>query len=242
MYKKCHFKPKGIGTDILFSKTLPVDKKMMLFSQFQTEKKRKKKNKFVSEQTTSRQFSKQFSGDHILQSIPKKDKPIVKAVLEIMREHPSEISWNNNNEVIIDGKVLENSNIVQMFLYMLKQLPVTRSRDSPVGISSFYGKLLSLNMPKEWIRQRLPRVSRRIIQQSEKQKEFEFGEGEKEKQVEFFEKPSEASSKTGARAKRKKHASQLDIEKEKEQSDISDVYFSDTGDDKTLVWETLGKQ
>ena len=35
---------------------------------------------------------------------------------------------------------------------------------------------------------------------------------------------------------------QLDIEKEKEQSDISDVYFSDTGDDKTLVWETLGKQ
>jgi hypothetical protein len=185
VYQRCHLQSKTKETDILFNKSLPLDEKMKLFGQAQIEKKRKKRkkiNSYISEMNKIIPL-----GDHILQAIPKQDKPIIKEILDIIVKHPSEISWNNNNEVIIDGRTLIKSNIIEMLLYMRKHLVVTKNGDIPEGIIPFYEKLLSLNIAPEWIKQKPPRTSRRIKkkkipyeEEKELEKDYEINNDNKE--------------------------------------------------------------
>ena len=171
IYQRCHLQTKTKDFNILLDKSLPTDEKMKLFSQAQLEKKRKKRKNLFSSKAEFAEIS--LLGNNILQLIPRQDKPIIKAILEIIKQNPSQISWNNNNEVILDGKTLINSNITEMFLYMRKHLTVTKNKDIPMGIVPFYRKLLSLNIAPEWIKQKPPRISLRVKSKSSSEKAYE---------------------------------------------------------------------
>jgi len=180
LYQRCQLQTKTKDLNILLDKSLPTDEKMKLFSQAQLEKKRKKRKNVFTSKAEFNEISP--VGSNILQLIPRADKPIIKAILDIIKQNPPQISWNTNNEVILDGKTLINSNIIDNFLYMRKHLTVTKDKDIPEGIVPFYRKLLSLNIAPEWIKQTPARKSTRRKTKSKKKEEEQEGEEEEEYQ------------------------------------------------------------
>ena len=186
LYQRCHLQTKTKDMNILLDKSLPTDEKMKLFSQAQLEKKRKKRKNVYTSKAEFNEISP--VGSNILQLIPKADKPIIKAVLDIIKQNPSQISWNTNNEVILDGKTLINSNIIDNFLYMRKHLTVTKDKDIPEGIVPFYRKLLLLKIAPEWIKQAPPRKSQRIQTKASSKKAYEKEQEEEEEEEEEYQK------------------------------------------------------
>ena len=176
-YKRCQFNPQNDVINILMDKTLPADKKMKLFHQQQT---RNKYNKKSSKQTVSgsdRLPTNLPFGEHILHNLPLKDKPHARALLEVFHDNPSELNWNDRQEVIVDQKVIHDSNIVNIFRYFTKNLVLTRSDDLPPGTRDVYSKLMDLDVPSSWIKQKPKKVQQVRAKRLPHRKQFDSDEG-----------------------------------------------------------------
>jgi hypothetical protein len=95
--------------------------------------------------------------DHILNNLAEKERPFAGSILAIIRKYPDQLTWNNNGEIIIDGKTMPGTDIVKLFQYITKTLVITRQIDVPFGSEAFYKKLLDIGVPESWIRIRLPK-------------------------------------------------------------------------------------
>lgn len=155
IYKRCRLENGNKLVDILMDKTATTDRKMKLYHQAQTrEKYNKLTAKFPPKQplpSTTVSF-----GDHIILQLPLEDRPNARAILGTFKENPSVLSWNVDQEVLVNGHVLPNSNIVDIFQYFTKNLPVTSGKDVPVGAREVFETLLALNVPGKWIKQKPP--------------------------------------------------------------------------------------
>ena len=94
----------------------------------------------------------------IIDSVKTVDKPTVKSILDKIQQFKNIVSWNKNLEIILNGNVIPDTNIVKIMQYLMKSRVVTSERDIPRGASQFYEALIEqLEIPKSWIKQK-PRL------------------------------------------------------------------------------------
>ena len=87
------------------------------------------------------------------------NKPFVQSILEVIKPRPNEISWNDKFEIILNGRLLPETNIIDLIQFFMKETVVTNdNRDVPLNAFEIYEKLLELGIPKTWIK-RKPRRS-----------------------------------------------------------------------------------
>ena len=155
LYQKCKLDKHDEMINLLTDDTIPTDSKMKLFHQAQTRKHhRGKVGKVSSLSPSNKNANSSDYGDHIIMSLPVADRPHIKAILDFFQNHPSALSWNDKNEVIVGGSVVHGSNIVDIFRFFAKTLPITRSDDEPTGSRLVYETLLSLGVPSTWIKRK----------------------------------------------------------------------------------------
>lgn len=155
LYKRCRLEDGHKLVDILMDNTLSKDRKMKLYHQEQTREKHNNLTAKFPDQQPLPSTTVSF-GDHILLQLPPEDRPNARAILETFKENSSVLSWNVNQEVLVNGHVIPGSNIVHIFQYFTRNLPVTSSKDVPVGAREVFEMLLALNVPAKWIKQKPP--------------------------------------------------------------------------------------
>jgi hypothetical protein len=89
--------------------------------------------------------------ENIVSYISDSKKPYAESIISRLKYFDNSFSWNENHEIILNGKRIENSNIVNFLKYILKDDIHTSDRDIPVGSSQAIKKLLELGIPKSWI-------------------------------------------------------------------------------------------
>ena len=154
-YKK-HLIPASQPKDTLMDGSLATDSKMKLYNQEFTRKKYNEVKRPVVNPTDTSPLPSTSFGERILLQLPSEDRPNVSALLNVIREHPTVVSWNDLDEVIVRGKVIPLSNIARIFQFFTRNLPVSSDEDVPLGASDVYQELLSLNVPKQWFKKRPP--------------------------------------------------------------------------------------
>ena len=164
-YRQCRFDKRTPELDILTSTSLPSDVKMKLYDQMKL-KTKKMKTSPIKRATFSTDFP---PVKDILNKIPTEDQPFVQSILDKIKQRPEEIKWNNNEEIMIDGQLLHGSNISEIFQFLTKNLTVTSSKDVPVGTDKFYNKLILMNIPKSWIKNKPMKRSTRSQQKRKHQ-------------------------------------------------------------------------
>jgi hypothetical protein len=155
MFKKCNFSTEDERPQNILEKDLPSDIKMKLYSQ--VTKKPSKKDTAPN----SKPEQEYEDIDFIVQLIDEKNQPFARSIIEKMRAHEAEITWNKQLELILDGKVIVDSNIIELFKFILKNLIITRHSDVPRGAREFIKKLHDIGVPKSWIKASIARETTR---------------------------------------------------------------------------------
>lgn len=156
VYQRCRA-DKDEDVDILLDKTIPSDKKLKLYHQSILQ------SKPPPPPPPSSASSRAVVDDYILHNIPDKDKPQVRAILDIIKANPFEVNWSNNAELVLDNNIVPGSNLINLLLYFTKNLPITRGGDVPVGTRELYQKLLTLGMPASWVKAKPPPAPRTTV-------------------------------------------------------------------------------
>jgi hypothetical protein len=96
----------------------------------------------------------------LLDDIPIAKKPLANAILKFMRE-TKVISWNSKFEVIIDGEILQESDMRKVLQFLLGEIVYTQGQlDIPKGAITVKERLDILEIPTSWLKH-VPRFSRR---------------------------------------------------------------------------------
>lgn len=169
VFKKCNFSntltsedmnatPKMTSKDILTNSSIPPDIKVKMY----TQKKKLHKKRAPEPQivTVKKEEIKTNSEDIILNEFPMSARPNVYMILKFIKENSGILSWNNDLELVIEGKTVPNSNIIQLLKFVNNLLTVTSDKDIPVGANEFLKALENTGIPKTYIK--LPRRSQRI--------------------------------------------------------------------------------
>ena len=96
----------------------------------------------------------------IVSSVTEKWRPYARAVLQTILQNPQIISWRRNFEIELDREPIRDSNIVELIQFLLKQKTITRQGDVPKAAKPFYDTLLSIGVPKSWIRVTFPKTGK----------------------------------------------------------------------------------
>ena len=169
LFQKCRL-DKDKDVDILLDKTLPSDEKLKLYHQSILQN----PSSSSSLKTPAAPLPmRDDTLDYILHSIPDKDKPNVRAILDIIKSNPSEVNWNGNSELILNNNIVSGSNLINLLLYFTKNLPVTSKSDVPTGAHELYKKLLSLGMPASWVKVKPPIAATVTTRSKKKKRKFD---------------------------------------------------------------------
>lgn len=115
---------------------------------------------------------KKTNEDGLTNDISVKFRPYVKSILEFMKSHPDEIGFNEKYEIRINQEFIPNSNLSDIFKYLMKSGVITKEEDIPDGTYRFLDKLYDLGMPKSWIRIKVPtRKSTRLTRELQYQQQ-----------------------------------------------------------------------
>ena len=174
LFKQCkieeNIKSLENSESILDNENMPSSEKMKLFHQ----------NKFLQKNTTLAPLKNEKNDNflYIINQIPDKYKPYSKAILEFIRNQGN-ISWNNNLELIIDGELFTQSNIISILNYLLTDIVVTRPSDIPIGSQELEQKMLDLGLPSSWItKKRILRGQKRQTLSGKTSSDiYQFGQG-----------------------------------------------------------------
>lgn len=158
-YLKCKIDgDKDALVDILADDTIPSDKKLKLFNQSTTTTKKTPTDDNEAAVVVVPR------GQHILHNIPDKHKPVVKSILDIIHANKSVTDYNDNLEVIVNGKTIFGSNLINILLYLTNNTTVTSKADIPIGVDELYDALLEVGMPSVWISSPARRGKRKVRQ------------------------------------------------------------------------------
>jgi hypothetical protein len=165
LYEKCKFavekKPTNKTEEILEDPLLPNDIKMKLLSQ---EKGSRKTTTTTLPPPSPPKSDEKEKGEslierHIISTTEKRNHPFVKSILEIISRHREEIRWDDQFELNIDGQIYANSNIIDIFRFLMKKKSTT---PAPIGAWELKDKLISaLGIPSSWIPATQERISKK---------------------------------------------------------------------------------
>lgn len=78
----------------------------------------------------------------IVKSVPSKSRRTVKEIIEIMREPGSSVFWTPDKELVVNGKILRRTNIVDLINHLVRDRKI-----KPVGYENFHEALMKCNLP-----------------------------------------------------------------------------------------------
>lgn len=84
---------------------------------------------------------------YLEQAVPKSKRIYINPILERMKNFG--YTFNKEFELVVNGKTVNHSNIVDLFSYLMKN--VKNSDSAPIGSETFLNAIYFLNVPKEWI-------------------------------------------------------------------------------------------
>ena len=162
MYQKCQFATlrQTTGQDpdtILYDNSLKPDVKLKLYSQAKHLVRPSIESTPLPHQEEKREDDTSF----IVELMPENDQPYVNSILKKIKQNESEIYWNNNLELIIDGTPHANSNIIELLKFTMKKGVITNEKDYPIGGKTFLEKLGAIGVPESWIKVKIARKGTR---------------------------------------------------------------------------------
>jgi len=154
-YQKCQLPTTDDGpVDILTNDTIASDTKLKLYNQAVSKEKNIGDGQVAPPPPPPPPPPVVPKGQHILHNIPDKVKPVARSILDIIHDNTRSVDYNDNLELIIDGRPIVGSNIVNILLYLTGSIPVTSDRDIPEGSNALHNRLIELGMPSVWIKRR----------------------------------------------------------------------------------------
>lgn len=78
----------------------------------------------------------------IVESVPQKSRKTVKEIIEKMREPGSSVFWTPDKELVVNGKILRRTNIVDLINHLVRDRKI-----KPVGYKNFHEALMKSNLP-----------------------------------------------------------------------------------------------
>jgi len=150
LFRKCKLEreinKKGTtAQEIIDHPSLPAEVKLDLF---------KKKKKTTSGNIVRPKSKQDISDDEsgILSYFENKQKPFIEAIVDLIKRHSREISWNIRKEITIDDKFYPRSNILEILKYFMKKGAITKGSDVPEGATDLYNKLISVGADESWFK------------------------------------------------------------------------------------------
>ena len=151
-YERCVLTDKDTSLDILTDKSIPVDRKLKLFHHYLTSAAASSSSSASAGPPPPPPLS--TKGQHIVHNFADVDKPVIKSILEVIHSNPSVIDYNDRLEVLVNGELFPESNLINILLYFTGNLPVTSDDDIPIASRDVYQALLGLSVPPVWIKAR----------------------------------------------------------------------------------------
>ena len=84
----------------------------------------------------------------IIDSVPKTMQNRAELLIQKLKDHPDVISWNDNGQLVLEGTIVPNSNIVNLVNDVMRK----RKGFNPEHSSTFAKALLKINVPKDYVR------------------------------------------------------------------------------------------
>ena len=98
------------------------------------------------ESDTSQQLS--ATDKQIIDSVPKTMQYRAKLLIQKLKDHSDIISWNDNGQLVLEGSVVPNSNIVDLVNDVMRK----RKGFNPEHSNTFAKALTKINIPEDYLR------------------------------------------------------------------------------------------
>lgn len=84
----------------------------------------------------------------IIDSVPKTMQNRAKLLIQKLKDHSDVISWNDNGQLVLEGSIVPNSNIVDLVNDVMRK----RKGFNPEHSSTFAKALAKINVPEDYVR------------------------------------------------------------------------------------------
>ena len=99
-----------------------------------------------SESDTSEQLS--ATDKQIIDSVPKTMQNRAKLLIKKLKDHSDAISWNNNGQLVLEGSIVPNSNIVDLVNDVMRKRKGFNQEHSNIFVKA----LAKINVPEDYLR------------------------------------------------------------------------------------------
>ena len=96
--------------------------------------------------TPSQQFN--ATDKQIIDSVPKTMQNRAKLLIQKLKDHSDVISWNDNGQLVLEGSIVPNSNIVDLVNDVMRK----RKGFNPEDSNTFAKVLAKINVPEDYLR------------------------------------------------------------------------------------------
>ena len=96
--------------------------------------------------TSSQQLN--ATDKQIIDSVPKTMQNRAKLLIQKLKNHSDVISWNDNGQLVLEGSVVPNSNIVDL----VNDVMLKRKGFNPEHSNTFAKALAKINVPEDYLR------------------------------------------------------------------------------------------
>ena len=84
----------------------------------------------------------------IIDSVPKTMQNLAKLLIQKLKDHSDVISWNDNGQLVLEGSIVPNSNIVDLVNDVMRK----RKGFNPEHSNTFAKALSKINVPEDYLR------------------------------------------------------------------------------------------
>ena len=84
----------------------------------------------------------------IIDSVPKTMQNRAKLLIQKLKDHSDVISWNDNGQLVLEGSIVPNSNIVDLVNDVMRK----RKGFNPEHSNTFAKALAKINVPEDYLR------------------------------------------------------------------------------------------
>ena len=104
------------------------------------------KQTMTSESDTSEQLS--ATDKLIIDSVPKTMQNRAKLLIKKLKDHSDAISWNDNGQLVLEGSIVPNFNIVNLVNDVMRK----RKGFNPEHSNTFAKAVAKINVPEDYLR------------------------------------------------------------------------------------------
>ena len=100
------------------------------------------------EQTMTSESDSAAPSQKIIDSVAKSMQNHAELLIQKLKDHSDVISWNNNRQLVLEGSIVPNSNIVDLVNDVMRK----RKGFNPEHSNTFAKTLTKINVPEDYLR------------------------------------------------------------------------------------------